>query len=144
MRNRRMSPAIAASIIVLGLSISCTHGIAELSPSFQELQDRIEGRENEPAEQVFENIQVMKGIPAERLLTIMTNGFAPALGVGCDYCHVPGNFASDEKEHKRIARDMWRMTGEINQKVRTIVNEDDARVNCSTCHRGHTNPAEAR
>ena len=144
MRNHPISPALVAGFLLLGLSISCTHGIAELSPSFQELQDRIEGRENEPAEQVFDNIKVMNGIPAERLLRIMTNGFAPALGVGCDHCHVSGNFASDEKEHKRIARDMWRMTGEINQKVRTIVGKEDARVNCTTCHRGSPNPAEAK
>lgn len=140
MCTRRSLSALCGALIVLGLVASCTHGVAELSPEFQELQQKIEGREKQPAEQVFDNIQIMKGMPAERVLTIMTNGFSPALGVGCDYCHVPGNWASDEKEHKRIARDMWRMTGEINERVKTIVDEE-ARINCTTCHRGQTDPA---
>lgn len=140
MRTRRLLPAIAGVIIVLGLAASCTHGIAELSPSFQDLQDRIKGRENEPAEQVFDNIQILKGMPAARVLSIMTNGFSPALGVGCDHCHVPGNWASDEKNPKRVSREMWRMTGEINQQVGKII-DGEARVNCTTCHRGRTQPA---
>lgn len=140
MRKHHPLSGFAVAIVSLAIAGSCTHGVAELSPSFQELEDRIEGRENEPAEEVFDNIQIMKGMPAERVLTIMTNGFAPALGVSCDYCHVPGDWASDEKDHKRIARDMWRMTGEINKQVKTIV-DDGARVNCTTCHRGETDPA---
>ncbi len=140
MHKRRQMSRLAVVFASLALVASCTHGLAELSPSFQELEQRIEGRENEPAEEVFDNIQIMKGMPAERVLTIMTNGFAPALGVSCDYCHVPGNWASDDKEQKRIARDMWRMTGDINKQVKTIAG-DGARVNCTTCHRGKTEPA---
>src|SRR5688500_17438795 len=36
---------------------------------------RIAGRENLPAESVFKNIKVMKGIPAGRLVRIMNAGF---------------------------------------------------------------------
>ena len=36
---------------------------------------QIAGRENLPAESVFKNIEVMKGVPAGRLVRIMNAGF---------------------------------------------------------------------
>src|SRR5438067_1735636 len=36
---------------------------------------RIAGRESAPAESVFQNIKVLKGVPAGRLLQIMNDGF---------------------------------------------------------------------
>jgi hypothetical protein len=140
MRIHRSLSGLVIAIAVIGLANSCTHGLVELSPAFQELKQRIEGRENEPAEQVFDNIQIMQGMPAERVLAIMTNSFAPALGVRCSHCHVDGDWASDDKEPKRIARDMWRMTGAINEQVGEIIGPD-AQVRCATCHRGSTRPA---
>ncbi|MDX1584447.1 MAG: hypothetical protein R3338_12685, partial [Thermoanaerobaculia bacterium] len=94
MKSRYLTSVFLIAIMSLAFGTTCKHGLAELSPAFQELEERIEGRENEPAEEVFDNIRVMKGMPAERVLTIMTNGFAPALGVSCDYCHVEGDWAS--------------------------------------------------
>lgn len=131
---------LMAVVVAVCLGGSCTHGLVELSPGFQEIEDRVKGRENLPAEQVFENIQILQGVPAGRVLSIMTKGFSPALGVRCDFCHVPGNYASDENDHKQMAREMWRMTAEINARLGEIADEG-AVVNCSTCHRGSPHPA---
>ena len=49
------------------------------------LSETITGRENEPAEKVFKNIQlpVLKAVPAGRFLRIMNLGYSRALGVAC-------------------------------------------------------------
>ena len=75
--------------------------------------------------------------------------FAGALGKRCNYCHVgePGadlatyDFASDDKEEKRIARIMLEMTNEINGTHLTkLEHEKTVRVRCITCHRGVDEP----
>jgi len=102
-------------------------------------------RANAPAESVFKNIKVMKGIPAQRLLRIMNMGFGNSLGVGCGHCHaMGGKWDSDEKKNKQIARDMWNMTATINNDLLAKIpnlDEDNKVVNCTTCHRGDTTPA---
>lgn len=108
-----------------------------------ELQAWLAGRNEEPAEKVFDNIQIMKGIPAGRVLRIMENGFAPALGVECGFCHDVDDWASDMNEHKGIAREMWKMNGMIRERVTEIAGPDAA-VNCYTCHRGQKKPATSR
>jgi hypothetical protein len=109
-----------------------------------ELQKMIAGREEQPAEQVFKNIQVMKGVPAGRFLRIMQLGYARSLGVNCAHCHVPGQWESDEKPTKGIAREMILMMRAINndilKKIKNLKSESPA-VNCTTCHRGETKPA---
>ena len=104
----------------------------------RQLEKSIAGKEQEPSEKVFRNIKVLRGIPAGRLLRIMERGFSPALGVGCDYCHVEGKWASDSLETKQVARKMWTMMGSINKEIKTI--RADASVNCSMCHRGSPKP----
>ena len=44
-----------------------------------------------PAEEVYKNIQIMKGVPAPRIMPVMQN-LTKWLGVDCAYCHVPGEF----------------------------------------------------
>ncbi|MBL7961551.1 c-type cytochrome [bacterium] len=105
-----------------------------------ELEKTIAGRENEPSENVFKNIQSLKGIPAGRLLKIMQLGFSKSLGVDCSHCHNPKAWDSDEKDKKEIARKMWKFTGEIKKELSSITNKK-AVVNCNTCHRGATEPA---
>jgi hypothetical protein len=135
----RVQVALGVMTIFVGLSACSMGQLAKLNPAVAELEQRIAGRENEPAEKVFQNIQVMKGIPAGRFLSIMTEGFSPALGVRCSHCHVSGEWHLDEKEPKRIARGMWTMTGEINQQVKRIA-DPDAQVRCITCHQGNVEP----
>lgn len=90
----------------------------------------------ERAEQKYKNIQLLKGIPAERLTSIMFS-FKAALGVECTYCHVPDQFEKDDKPMKQTARKMIAMMRDINTKV-----GGTARVTCNTCHRGQTRPAQ--
>jgi hypothetical protein len=109
-----------------------------------QILQRIAGHENEPAEKVFKNIQIMKSTPAKRFLLIMNIGYSRALGVACTHCHVEQDFASDDKRPKRAAREMALMHKMINDQLQKMQNLDlkpDQRfVNCSTCHRGAINP----
>ena len=68
--------------------------------------ERIAGKENEPAEKVFKNLQYLKTLRASLLLTIMDVGYSRGLGVTCTHCHVETDFASDDKRPKRAAREM--------------------------------------
>ena len=107
-----------------------------------EVLETIKGRENEPAEAVFKNIQVLKGVPAGRLVRIMEMGWGRALGVGCGHCHVVDDWANEQKNEKQITREMAAMTGRINEQVRAIPNlSPNPSVNCTTCHRGQVKPA---
>jgi hypothetical protein len=106
--------------------------------------ERIAGREADPAGEVFENVELLEAVPAERLLRIMDVGFGRSLGVACDHCHVVGDWASDEKRPKRAARAMWRMVARINQELLPAIDALDGErptVNCTTCHRGDVVPA---
>jgi hypothetical protein len=75
----------------------------------------IAGRETQPAESVFKNIKILKGIPAGRLVAIMNMGFGRSLGVSCGFCHVPGKWDLDDKEEKNTARLMFAMVQTINR-----------------------------
>lgn len=111
------------------------------APHPNPLREFIKGRENEPAEKVFKNIQILKGVPAARFLDAM-QGFADALGTKCRECHDTENFASDDKDEKKVARGMIQMTKGINEQLKTIPAVDrDAYVSCYTCHHGKTTPA---
>src|SRR2546423_4853259 len=104
----------------------------------------IAGRENQPAESVFKNIKILKGVPAGRLVNIMNMGFGRSLGVSCGFCHVPGKWDLDEKDEKNTARLMFAMVQTINRDYISKVPVDSgvARpvVNCFTCHRGNPRP----
>src|SRR6185369_1550601 len=109
-----------------------------------ELRKQIAGKEKQPSETVFKNIQSLKGVPAEQLLSIMDSGFRPALGVKCSFCHDPQNWASDDKDEKKVARQMMQMNRDINDKyLKTMKGLDSEKpaVSCATCHRGEQKPA---
>lgn len=111
--------------------------------AIQAIEKRIAGRENEPASKVFQNIQVLKDVPAGRLLRVMDMGFSNSLGVNCTFCHTPEDWSADS-EHKKIARQMFVMTQEINNRLLPAIPEikdDKPTVNCTTCHRGQKKPA---
>ena len=105
---------------------------------------KIAGRENEPAEQVFKNIQSMKGMPAARLVRVMNMGYSRALGVSCLHCHFGQDYSSDEKRQKLAAREMMAMTRTINERLRSLQHlegkPEENFVNCMTCHRGQVDP----
>lgn len=65
--------------------------------------------------------------------------FTQALGVNCQYCHVAGNFESDDKPQKNTARMMLTMSRELNEKF----GDGKAHVRCYTCHQGSAQPLMA-
>lgn len=83
------------------------------------------------------NLQVLKVAP-EQLIPIMRS-FAAGLGVECGHCHVQGDFASDDKKPKLVARQMITMSQAINSNFP----EKAMRVTCYTCHRGELDPKTA-
>ena len=125
---------------------------ASKEPSNQEINDalvrqfskQIAGHEQEPAGQVFKNIQFLKKTPAGRFLLIMNEGYSRALGVNCKHCHVEDDFSKDDKRPKRCAREMQLMHFSINQQLVKMENLEPNPnghfINCSTCHRGHIDP----
>ena len=105
----------------------------------------IAGRENMPAESVFKNIKIFKGVPAGRVVRIMNAGFSRSLGVSCGFCHVPPKWDVDDKPEKETARLMFAMVQTINRDYMSKVPPDSARtgpavVNCMTCHMGNPKP----
>lgn len=89
----------------------------------------------ERAEQKYKNIQLLRGIPSERLTKIMF-AFKASLGVDCTYCHIKDQFEKDDKPAKQTARKMIQLVRDTNAKLGSMT-----RVTCFTCHRGQTRPA---
>jgi photosynthetic reaction center cytochrome c subunit len=116
---------------------------AQRNPMIVRIEQEIAGKEQLPAEQVFKNIQTFKGMPAGRVLSIMEQAFVPNLGVRCNYCHVAGEWASDEKAPKKIAREMWVLRAKVQEEARTASGNPKAVVTCYTCHKGQPKPAFA-
>ena len=98
------------------------------------------------------NLQILpKDISKDDLKYIM-DGFNAALNVKCGYCHVRNNetkewdYAADTKHKKKEARDMLKMTNDINSQY-FGVNLTEAKpklaVTCYTCHRGEEHPVFA-
>src|SRR5215510_12334243 len=91
-------------------------------------------------EDVFKNVQVLKGIPVNEFMDTM-GFFSAALGLNCTGCHVAeslqdwSKFAEDVPR-KRMARMMVAMVNTINR-----TNFGGRRVvTCYTCHRGGQAP----
>ena len=109
-----------------------------------ELSKRIAGQENKPAGEVFKNIQMLKAMPAARLLKVMELGYSKSLGVNCTHCHVVDQWEKDDKPTKQITREMMKMVGGINNEyLKNIKNlkSENPLINCTTCHRGQIKPA---
>jgi tetratricopeptide (TPR) repeat protein len=100
----------------------------------------------------FTNLKVLpKDIPKHEMESTM-RGFAFALGVRCEHCHVEKkapekgfDFAADDKDAKKTARVMLQMVSAINHDYISKVPKapSDAAaipVQCVTCHHGLTQP----
>lgn len=90
---------------------------------------------DKPAEQVYKNIQLFKGLPASRLMGAM-KALTVLLGVDCSHCHVVGQFDKDDKPPKQMARNMFKMMENINNDYFG----GKERVTCWTCHHGQPQP----
>jgi photosynthetic reaction center cytochrome c subunit len=91
------------------------------------------------AKDVYQNVQVLTDLTVNEFIHQMTaqaNWVAPK--EQCGYCHNLENFASDEKYQKVVARNMLRMTRDININGQKHVQQTG--VTCFTCHRGNHVP----
>ena len=121
--RRLLSAVITAAVCLLGVTA-------------------VRGQAEEPlmAEQVFKNVQVLKGIPVREFMGTM-GFFSAATGMNCTQCHVEesgGNWAryADDTELKQTTRRMIGMVNNINQswfRGRRV-------VTCYSCHRGGARP----
>ena len=93
---------------------------------------------------MFKNIQTFKGMPAIRVLRIMEQAFVPNLGVECGHCHTIGEWESDSKREKGIAREMWTMRGDVQQKLRQITGKATCRSPVTPVTRDRRNPRSRR
>jgi hypothetical protein len=81
----------------------------------------------------------LKVLPADTNINATMGAFRTALGQQCTFCHMQGDFASDENPKKDIARKMIVMVNEINAKFP----DGKVHVSCYTCHRGSNMPLMA-
>ena len=107
------------------------------------IREQIKGKEELPAEEVFQNIKLLKTVPAGRLLNMMAGGYSNSLGVSCSHCHVTTDFAKEDKPQKQVTRQMVQMAAFINdsllKKIEGIQSASPG-VNCGTCHNGRARP----
>ena len=71
------------------------------------------------SDELFKNVQVLKGIPVDEFLDTM-GMFAAATGLNCTDCHIPesgGSWAryADDNQLKRTTRGMVAMVNGINK-----------------------------
>ena len=86
---------------------------------------------------VFKNIQILKGQPAELLNPTMVF-FEASLGVGCPFCHDADGTKRelDTNPRKTTARRMIEMVNTINKNTFA----GGRAVSCMTCHQGRNKP----
>ena len=87
------------------------------------------------AEQVYKNIQVLKGVPAGEILPLMRL-IDLSLGVTCEHCHDEEDRSLDVQEAKETARSMMSMVNELNKNSFA----GQPTMTCYSCHRGAVEP----
>jgi Na+-translocating ferredoxin:NAD+ oxidoreductase RNF subunit RnfB len=93
----------------------------------------------------YKNLKVLNKNITDDEMQIVMKQFKTALGVKCNFCHAASktdpkkmDFASDENEHKDVARAMMRMTARINKKY--FKDNKEGGITCYGCHRGEEEP----
>lgn len=120
------------SILVLGVSFGAS-ARAQTNPVAQDQKPLL-------AEDVFKNIQVLRGVPVNQFMATM-GFFSASLGSNCTFCHVEdsgGNWAkyADDNPQKQMARKMIVMMNAINQSYFG----GKRALTCYSCHRGGETP----
>lgn len=102
-----------------------------------------------------QNLEVLPEDISPDALRATMRGFAIDTGARCFSCHVGDDendlttydFSLDDKEKKRIARDMIRLVADINGSLEEMLGKPAAElvaVACATCHRGRAKPEMLR
>src|ERR1051325_1185600 len=126
--NRATVAAAGITIVWLSMVVAAGQGAATPPPEKPLM-----------SEDVFKNVQVLKGITVNEFMGTM-GIFSAALGMSCEDCHKAddrdwANFAIDNPR-KRMARAMVTMMTNINK-----TNFGGRQmITCFTCHRGSDKP----
>jgi cytochrome c553 len=99
----------------------------------------------------FKNLKVLPKNISEKQLDAVMDKWSLSLGVRCGFCHARNeetkktDFALDTKPEKEMARQMFRMTANINKKYFKAGKDSlgmvmEMGVNCNTCHKGGAHP----
>jgi outer membrane lipoprotein-sorting protein len=99
-----------------------------------------EGQKPQMAQDVFKNVQVLKGIPVDEFMDTM-GMFSASTGMNCADCHISDSTTSWDKfagdtPMKQVARKMLLMVSSINKDNFNSVRS----VTCYTCHEGSRHP----
>jgi photosynthetic reaction center cytochrome c subunit len=116
-------------VAVLVLAFAIAMVLARLGPA------QSVPMEGKTAEEVYKNVQVLKGIPADQIIPAM-QFMSASLGVECEHCHVEHAFDKDDKKPKQTARKMMQMMFAINKDNFKGHRE----VTCYSCHHGAADP----
>src|SRR5207245_6371846 len=119
---------------MLGIAFTVV-GVPEKPSLGQTASGNISPPRERSAAEAYQNIQVLKDIPAEQLIPAM-QFITYSLGVECSFCHVEGAFEKDDKKPKQTARKMMQMMFAINHDNF----EGKREVTCYSCHRGSSHP----
>jgi hypothetical protein len=94
----------------------------------------------------YKNLKLLGSRPASSIGDTMQS-ISFALGQNCQFCHVQGDFASDDNPKKATARKMFEMTSAINTNFFGNGSPPNASlptgrqaVRCFTCHQGSQHP----
>ncbi len=99
-------------------------------------------------EPLYKNLKVLPRNTTKTEMDSIMKHYAKSLGVKCNFCHVRGadgkrfDFASDENEHKDIARSMIKMTDRINKKFFKGRRDEVPAITCFGCHNGNKHPGK--
>ena len=85
----------------------------------------------------LKNVKVLPYKTKRELVKFMKSVVAPEVGGKCNFCHNMTDYSSDEKDHKKVARQMMAMVQNANK---TMNNLNFHEISCWVCHRGNEHP----
>src|SRR5215470_7381404 len=141
-----VSPCLCVSVFFIAIGTAIARPQATRQQTVQEAQALAQKTAQQTAqrplmaEEVFKNVQILKGIPVNQFMDTM-GFFAASLGLNCVYCHVSESLENwdrfaDDVPRKRMARSMILMVNDINK---TRFGGRRA-LTCYSCHRGAETP----
>jgi photosynthetic reaction center cytochrome c subunit len=137
LKMRQMGRATLATPIVLLVAFALavvTAAQAQSASQSQAQQTPASARKELMAEDVYKNVQVLRGTPENQFLATM-GFFSASIGESCEFCHDDesswAGYAKDN-EHKQTARKMILMMNAINQSYFG----GSRKLTCYSCHRG--------
>ena len=122
----------------VGATVACLLGVALAGGQSAPAAAQAPAQKELMAEDVYKNVQVLRGLPENQFLATM-GFFAASLNESCEFCHkseVSWQAYAVDNDHKQTARKMILMVTALNK-----ANFGGRRmVTCFTCHRGSIDP----